>query len=69
MAKEKGKKFVGPKGICMCGHTGDGEASQHGNRALAEGHGRCLVNGCGCQWFTWKQWTKKHENFLGRSRL
>lgn len=68
MAKDKGKQFVGPRSLCVCGHTGDGERSQHGNENFNSGSGECLVNGCGCARFTWKGWTKKYENFLERSR-
>jgi hypothetical protein len=70
MAKNKGKKFEGPKSICMCGHTGDGEGSQHVDVVLAgDGQGKCSVNGCGCQRFTWMQSTKKFENFLERRKV
>ena len=64
MAKSKGKVFDGPKSICVCGHTGDGENSQHGNENYSFGSGRCLVPGCDCARFTWKGWTKKFERFL-----
>jgi hypothetical protein len=64
LAKEKGKHFVGPKSLCRCSHTGDGEGSQHGNENFNFGSGRCLVNGCICERFTWAKWTKKFENFL-----
>jgi len=68
MAKNKGKKFEGPKSICTCGHTGDGKGSQHGNENFNFGSGKCLVNGCTCERFTWIRWTKKFENFLERSK-
>jgi len=69
MAKSKGKKFVGPKSLCTCGHTGDGENSQHDTfGGYAPGVGRCLVNGCGCQRFTWAGWLKKYENFLAAGK-
>jgi hypothetical protein len=64
MAKNKSVEFVGPKSLCTCGHTGDGEGSQHGNENVNFGSGKCLVNGCDCARFTWKQWTKKFENFM-----
>jgi hypothetical protein len=71
MAKEKAKVFVGPKSICLCGHTGDGEHSDHadvGRHPTGAGKAGCLVNGCRCQRFTWKQWTKKCKRFLKSRR-
>ncbi len=67
MAKDKGKQFVGPKSLCACGHTGDGEGSQHADR-FQVGQGRCTMIGCDCEQFTWKQLTKKFEHFLERSK-
>jgi hypothetical protein len=70
MAKTKGKEFVGPKSLCTCGHTGDGEYSDHadmgGHPAGAAGAGKaeCLIKNCNCQRFTWKGWLKKFERFL-----
>ncbi len=68
MAKDKGKQFVGPRSLCTCDHTGDGENSQHGNENFNFGSGKCLVKGCGCVRFTWKGWTKKFEHFLERGK-
>ncbi len=68
MAKNKGKQFVGPKSLCQCGHTGDGENSDHANEQVSGGSGACLVPGCVCGRFTWKQFTKKYETFLERSK-
>lgn len=59
MAKDKGKQFVGPKSLCACGHTGDGENSDHAGDEVLSGKGTCLVPGCACVRFTWKQFTKK----------
>ena len=64
MAKSKGKKFVGPKSLCTCGHTGDGEGSDHGNEYGNFGSGACKVTGCTCARFTWKGWLKKFERFM-----
>lgn len=66
LAKGKGKQFVGPRSLCMCGHTGDGIDSEHSTLigSTEDGTGDCLVNGCDCVRFTWKQFTKKFENFL-----
>lgn len=70
MAKSKGVEFHGPKSNCLCGHTGDGEGSQHMDVGITgDGQGKCSVNGCGCQRFTWKQFTKKFENFLERRKV
>ena len=48
-----------PKSICECGHSGDGESSQHYKLKYAAhssepGHGYCLVYGCPCKKFRWK---------------
>jgi hypothetical protein len=64
MAKNKDDEFVGPKSICMCGHTGDGEGSQHDNGVAAPGHGKCLVSACSCSQFSWARFSKKYENFV-----
>jgi hypothetical protein len=43
-----------PASICACGHTGDGERSQHSNSGLvAPGHGACIAQGCSCLQFRW----------------
>jgi hypothetical protein len=58
----KGKIFVGAKALCKCGHTGDGENSQHeGN---PHGTGKCSVLGCVCEKFEFLQQTKKYRNFI-----
>lgn len=54
----KGKTFVGAKALCKCGHTADGENSQHEN-----GSGKCTMNGCKCEKFEFLSWTKKYRNF------
>ena len=41
-----------PKSVCTCGHTGDGPNSQHAD-SISHGHGRCTVEGCDCEQFTW----------------
>ncbi len=66
MAKDKGKEFVGPKGICMCGHTGGGENSQHGR--FGPGMGSCHAKGCRCLQFTPVRWTKKYQNYLATKK-
>ena len=58
-----------PKSICTCGHTGDGEDSQHegqvvGPLHLNNGHGSCKVKGCDCQQFTWKEFLPWFEERL-----
>jgi hypothetical protein len=64
MARDKGKKFVGPMGICTCGHTGIGENSQHANGMVYSGTEACRAKGCECLRFKFKQWTKKYQGFL-----
>jgi len=42
--------------VCICGHTGDDEGSQHTDTSfLFPGLGKCLVKGCGCSRFIPKQ--------------
>lgn len=54
-------KWNAPKSMCRCGHSGDGENSQHGpstnvhGTVLAEGHGPCKH--CDCTKFTWADFT------------
>ncbi len=67
MAKDKGKEFIGPRGICVCGHTGVGENSQHDidiDFGLFEGLGKCLAKGCDCEAFRGEKKTRKYQNFL-----
>lgn len=45
-------RTIGGKSFCTCGHTGDGPKSQHGGEI---GHGSCMVKGCKCEKFTWKE--------------
>ena len=66
MAKDKGKEFMGPMGICTCGHTGAGENSEHDNDndfGIFAGLGKCLKTGCECQRFRAEKWTRKYQNF------
>ena len=56
-ATASNKKKTGiPKSWYACAHTGDGENSQHANTRQA-GHGRCLVDGCASEKFTYFKWT------------
>lgn len=52
-----------PKSVCRCGHTGDGQNSDHEAtvQGLGQGHGACRVSGCGCDKFSWKGFTKEFE--------
>lgn len=50
--------YLKPKSRCYCGHLGDGPDSHHGG---INGHGRCLVSGCGCIQFTWEKWTDEYQ--------
>lgn len=56
-----------PKSQCSCGHTGDGENSQHAD-TVQIGHGKCMVRDCECKKFSWfgflphfSKWKKKHK--------
>lgn len=64
---EAGEHYEHAKSWCYCGHKGDGhtsdnrkETSVHGG---INGHGPCQVEGCDCQQFTWKAWTRKFLKF------
>ena len=48
-AREKKRKFQS-KSRCTCGHTGDGENSDHKDLVIP-GHGCCKL--CGCPRFRW----------------
>jgi hypothetical protein len=59
------KPFVGPKSLCTCGHTGDGENSEHQTLyEVAPGKGKCTINNCFCDRFTWARFTKKYQNYI-----
>jgi hypothetical protein len=71
MAKFKPKEFIGPKSICTCGHTGDGDESEHYDLVFDEsgsklqlGRGICNIVGCDCEAFIFSRYTKKYEHFL-----
>ena len=50
-----------PASVCDCAHLGDGPDSNHeGHR----GHGRCLVRGCPCGFFTWHNFTPEYAAAL-----
>lgn len=71
MAKNKSREFVGPKSICFCGHTGDGNGSEHHDETLVKGHGgsgKCRIKGCLCERFTWKLFTKKFNHYLSTQK-
>jgi hypothetical protein len=61
MTKEQ---YNGPRSVCRCGHTGDGEGSEHSALVigLGEGHGSCSK--CGCKKFTWAKWTPNFRQLL-----
>ena len=52
------QSYKGPKSTCRCGHLGDGSDSQHGGIV---GHGACTATGCGCDKFTWKDFTPEYK--------
>lgn len=63
MNEQAMKHWKGPRALCRCGHTGDGQGSEHrtlGDErvtgapvALLEGKGACAVEDCNCSRFTW----------------
>lgn len=53
---------IGPQAVCKCGHTGDGEHSQHKDTLIEPGHGKCLEADCLCIKFTWKGWLAQITN-------
>jgi hypothetical protein len=57
-----------PKSVCYCGHTGDGNNSDHAN-TLSFGHGPCLVIGCLCSQFTWADWTTAAKEIIKQDRI
>ena len=57
--------FEEPKSWCFCGHLGDGINSQH---AGVNGHGRCEVEGCDCDQFTWKRFTNRFREWYEAGR-
>jgi hypothetical protein len=63
------KTWQGPKGVCECGHVGDGRWSQHAGTPLIieNGHGKCLEGDCACGRFTFKRWTNAFRDALRRA--
>lgn len=64
-------EFRGARSLCVCGHTGDGEESQHDASCRDavgivgdDGSGRCTIHGCACFRFTWKSWTPEYRAYL-----
>lgn len=57
-------QWSGPKSVCLCGHTGDGDESQHDDNEVALGHGECLV--CKCEKFTWVAFLPEYQVGLTR---
>jgi len=48
--------FTGPKGVCACGHTGNGAHSEHADTMFRydtplAGNGVCIIPGCTCTEF------------------
>jgi len=41
---------MGGMSVCDCGHRGDGARSEHDG---LNGHGKCMIEGCRCQQFSW----------------
>lgn len=55
--------YKGPKSMCICGHTGDGDDSEHAD-TFSYGHGFCKVPACLCRQFTWKGWTDEFRELM-----
>ena len=51
----------GPRSICRCGHSGDGEHSHHEG---SQGLGKCTARGCGCDQFLWDHFVAALEDQL-----
>lgn len=57
----------GFKSICTCKHTGDGAGSDHHDLAVAgDGHGACKHADCNCTQFSWRRWTVRFGEALGK---
>ena len=55
-----------PASVCACGHTGDGEGSQHSSSgAFSSGHGACVVEGCSCLQFRWDRFRIPYKQATG----
>lgn len=55
-----------PASICACGHTGDGEGSEHSSSGVwSAGHGACTVDWCPCLRFRWMAFTDDYRNTVG----
>ena len=55
----------GPRGMCACGHPGDGVRSAHHN-GPGPGHGPCTCPGCPCDKFVWEEDTPEYKDYLRR---
>jgi len=67
MVRDPSLRTTGPKSICRCGHTGDGDNSEHTDVGQP-GHGGCRIHGCRCDCFVWNGFTPEFEaKLLARS--
>jgi len=55
--------WKGGKSFCECGHTGDGDNSQH---AGLLGHGPCKHPNCNCVKFTWVTFVPEYEKQIAK---
>jgi len=62
--RKKMNGFQEPKGICYCGHTGNGKGSQHQSLLGLEGEGPCIFADCHCGQFIWVRFTISYKKFL-----
>lgn len=61
--------FAGPRGICVCGHTGNGPNSDHADDNLrtsdtVQGTGVCHAPDCQCSRFQMARRTPEWQRYL-----
>jgi hypothetical protein len=59
---ELSKKYKLPRGICRCGHQGDGPLSDHSDTERGEGMGFCAALDCDCKEFFFDRYTPFFAN-------
>jgi hypothetical protein len=52
MVKKKGNKFLN---LCFCSYSGGEAHTQHIDEDFLPGYGPCLVEGCGCPKYIFRQ--------------
>lgn len=61
----KREQYQKAKSWCFCGHMGDGPDSAH---LGFNGHGACSMEGCDCEQFTWKGFTKYYQRLIDQEK-